>query len=51
VTVSHIAFITTGAGAATFPIKIHSMVRFSVTPEANAASTALIALTLGPPIP
>ena len=30
----------------TFPIKIYSMVRFSVTPEVNAASTILIVLTL-----
>jgi len=37
---------TTGPGSTTFPIKIYSMVRFSVTPEVNAASTVLIVLTL-----
>jgi len=42
-----ITFFTTGPGATTFPIKIYSMVRFSVTPEVNAASTVLIAVTLG----
>ena len=30
----------------TFPVKVYSMVRFSVTPEVNAASTILIAITL-----
>lgn len=41
-----ITFFTSGPGSTTFPIKIYSMVRFSVTPEVNAASTVLIALTL-----
>jgi spermidine/putrescine transport system permease protein len=41
-----ITFFTSGPGSTTFPLKIYSMVRFSVTPEVNAASTALIALTL-----
>jgi len=41
-----ITFFTTGPGSTTFPIKIYSMVRFSVTPEVNAASTVLIVLTL-----
>jgi len=41
-----ITFFTSGPGSTTFPIKIYSMVRFSVTPEVNAASTVLIAVTL-----
>lgn len=41
-----ITFFTSGPGSTTFPIKIYSMVRFSVTPEVNAASTVLIVLTL-----
>jgi spermidine/putrescine transport system permease protein len=40
-----ITFFTSGPGSTTLPIKIYSMVRFSVTPEVNAASTVLIALT------
>ena len=30
----------------TFPVKVYSMVRFSVTPEVNAASTVLVVITL-----
>jgi spermidine/putrescine transport system permease protein len=30
----------------TFPVKVYSMLRFSVTPEVNAASTMLILLTI-----
>ena len=41
-----ITFFTSGPGSTTLPIKIYSMVRFSVTPEVNAASTVLIAITL-----
>jgi len=41
-----ITFFTAGIGSTTLPIKIYSMLRFSVTPEVNAASTALIVLTL-----
>lgn len=41
-----ISFFTSGPGSTTFPIKIYSMVRFSVTPEVNAASTVLIVVTL-----
>jgi spermidine/putrescine transport system permease protein len=41
-----ITFFTSGPGSTTLPIKIFSMVRFSVTPEVNAASTVLIAITL-----
>ncbi|GIL38187.1 ABC transporter permease [Roseiterribacter gracilis] len=41
-----ITFFTTGPGTTTFPVLVYSMVRFSVTPEINAASTVLIAVTL-----
>lgn len=41
-----ITFFTSGPNTVTFPVKIYSMVRFSVTPEINAASTVLIVLTL-----
>ncbi len=41
-----ITFFTSGPGSTTFPVKVYSMVRFSVTPEVNAASTVLIVLTL-----
>ncbi|MEL7465170.1 MAG: ABC transporter permease [Pseudomonadota bacterium] len=41
-----ITFFTSGPGTVTFPVKVYSMVRFSVTPEINAASTILILLTL-----
>ena len=41
-----ITFFTSGPGTVTFPVKVYSMVRFSVTPEINAASTILILMTL-----
>lgn len=41
-----ITFFTSGPSTVTFPVKVYSMVRFSVTPEINAASTVLIAMTL-----
>ena len=41
-----ITFFTSGPETITLPIKIYSMVRFSVTPEVNAASTVLIAVTI-----
>ena len=41
-----VTFFTSGPGTVTFPVKIYSMVRFSVTPEINAASTVLILMTL-----
>ena len=41
-----ITFFTSGPNTVTFPIKVYSMVRFSVTPEINAASTVLILMTL-----
>lgn len=41
-----ITFFTSGPESVTFPVKIYSMVRFSVTPEVNAASTLLIVITV-----
>lgn len=41
-----ITFFASGPGTITFPIKVYSMVRFSVTPEVNAASTIIIVLTV-----
>jgi spermidine/putrescine transport system permease protein len=41
-----ITFFTSGPDTVTFPVKVYSMVRFSVTPEVNAASTILIVLTI-----
>ena len=41
-----ITFFTSGPDTVTFPVKVYSMVRFSVTPEVNAASTLLIVLTI-----
>jgi spermidine/putrescine transport system permease protein len=41
-----ITFFTSGPDTITFPVKVYSMVRFSVTPEINAASTVLIIITL-----
>ncbi len=41
-----ITFFTAGIDSVTFPVKVYSRVRFSVTPAVNAASTILIAITL-----
>ncbi len=41
-----ITFFTAGPETITFPVKVYSMVRFSVTPEVNAASTVLILVTV-----
>ncbi len=41
-----ITFFTSGPGTVTFPVKVYSMVRFGATPEVNAASTVLIAVTI-----
>ena len=41
-----ITFFTAGLNSVTFPVKVYSMVRFSVTPMINAASTVLIVITL-----
>ena len=41
-----ITLFTSGPDTVTFPVKVYSMVRFSVTPEVNAASTVLITITV-----
>jgi spermidine/putrescine transport system permease protein len=41
-----ITFFTSGPDTTTFPVKVYSMVRFSVSPEVNAASTLLMAITV-----
>ncbi len=41
-----ITFFTSGPETLTFPVKVYSMVRFGATPEVNAASTILIAVTV-----
>jgi spermidine/putrescine transport system permease protein len=39
-------FCTAGVGSTTWPLQIYTMVKISVTPEVNAVSTLLMALTL-----
>jgi spermidine/putrescine transport system permease protein len=41
-----ITFFTAGPDTVTFPVKVYSMVRFSVTPKVNAISTLLLAVTV-----
>jgi spermidine/putrescine transport system permease protein len=41
-----ITFFTSGPDTITFTVKVYYMVRFSVTPEVNAASTLLIVVTV-----
>ena len=41
-----ITFFMSGPETTTVPLKIYSMVRFSVTPEVNAASTILLLITI-----
>lgn len=41
-----ITFFTAGAGVSTLPLRIYSMIKITVTPEINAVSTLLMALTL-----
>jgi spermidine/putrescine transport system permease protein len=41
-----ITYFTSGPDTITFPVKVYSMLRFSVTPEVNAASTLLIIMTI-----
>lgn len=41
-----ITYFTSGPDTITFPVKVYSMVRFSVTPEVNAASALLILITV-----
>ena len=41
-----ITFFTAGPDTVTFPVKVYSMVRFSVTPKVNAISTMLLLFTV-----
>jgi spermidine/putrescine transport system permease protein len=41
-----ITFFTAGVGVTTLPLEIYSMIRIAVTPEVNAVSTLMMALTL-----
>ncbi|WP_395647017.1 ABC transporter permease [Terricaulis sp.] len=41
-----ITYFTSGPDTVTFPVQVYSMLRFSVTPEVNAASTILIVVTI-----
>jgi spermidine/putrescine transport system permease protein len=41
-----ITFFTSGPDTVTFPVKVYSLVRRGVSPEINAASTALIVITV-----
>ena len=41
-----ITYFTAGPNSITLPVKINSMVRFSVTPEVNAASAVLVLITV-----
>ena len=41
-----ITFFTTGVGVSTLPLQIYTMIKVAVTPEVNAVSTLLMALTL-----
>jgi spermidine/putrescine transport system permease protein len=41
-----ITFFTAGVGVSTLPLQIYSMIKVAVTPEVNAVSTLLIAVTL-----
>jgi spermidine/putrescine transport system permease protein len=41
-----ITFFTAGVGVSTLPLRIYSMIKVAVTPEVNAVSTLLMAVTL-----
>jgi spermidine/putrescine transport system permease protein len=41
-----ITYFTSGPGSVTFPVKVYSLVRRGITPDINAASTILIAITV-----
>ena len=41
-----ITFFVAGVGVTTLPLQIYSMIKVAVTPEVNAISTLLMALTL-----
>jgi len=42
-----VTYFTSGTGNSTLPMMVYSMVRFKVTPEINALSTALLVASLG----
>ncbi|MGH6949173.1 MAG: ABC transporter permease [Kiloniellales bacterium] len=42
-----ITFFVAGAGATTLPVYIYGMVRIGITPEVNAVSTLMIAVSVG----
>ncbi len=41
-----VTYFTTGPGNPTLPVKIYSMLRFAVTPEINAVSTAILVVSV-----
>jgi len=41
-----ITFFTSGVGTKTLPLEIYTMIKVAVTPEVNAVSALLMALTL-----
>jgi len=41
-----IPFFVAGVGGSTLPLQIYSMIKVAVSPEVNAVSTLLMALTL-----
>jgi len=41
-----ITFFAAGVGSETLPVRIYSMLRFGITPEINAISTAILGVTL-----
>ena len=41
-----ITFFNAGVGSGTLPMAIHSMIRFGITPEINAISTIMLAISL-----
>jgi spermidine/putrescine transport system permease protein len=41
------SFFTSGSGVPPLPVRIYSMIKFSVSPEINAIGTLMMAVTLG----
>lgn len=41
-----VTFFTTGPGATTLPLQVYSMVKFGVSPEINALSTVMLAVSM-----
>ena len=40
------SFFTSGSGTAPLPVRIYSLVRYSITPEINAVGTTMVAISL-----